>query len=408
MHDLDVPGFLGLLCVMLGAAKLFGVLAGAVGQPAVLGELLAGVIVGKSVLGLVDPSVQVFHLLGELGVVILLFSIGLETDLSALLRVGASASAVAVVGVVLPFALGYALGRVLGMPNLVAVVVGAALTATSVGITARVLSDLGWLNEPEGRVILGAAILDDVIGLIILTVIAGLAGGQGVTPLGVARTTAAAFGFLAAAVLLGRVLVPRALTLWERFTAPGSAATFGLLLATGLGWLAARSGSAEILGAFAAGLLIVGTPQAHDVEAGITRLGRVFVPLFFVTVGAAVDVSVLNPLDPANHRTLLIAAVLTVAAVVGKFAAGYAPFWFEGRKSLIGAGMVARGEVGLIFAELGLSGEVFDEGMFAAVTVVVLATTFLAPPMLRFLCPEPTGPVEPNESEGIEDLATVD
>lgn len=404
MDHLDLPRFLGLLCVMLGAAKLFGYLARAVGQPSVLGELLAGVLVGRSVLGLVDPANPVFHLLAELGVVILLFSIGLETDLKGLLGAGASATAVAVAGVVLPFVLGYGLGRALGLPDLVAVVAGAALTATSVGITARVLSDLGRLQSPEGQVILGAAILDDVIGLVILTVVAGLARGTPVTAAGVARTAAAAFGFLFATVAVGRAVVPRLVALPARSAAPGTPAVLALMLAFGLGWLADRCGSAVILGAFAAGLLVVGTPRAHDVERGVTRLGHFFVPLFFVVMGAEVDVSVLNPADPANHRTLALAGVLTAAGVAGKFASGYAPFWFRGNKAVVGAGMIPRGEVGLIFAQMGRSGGVLDAGQFAALTVVVMATTFVAPPLLKYLVAPAPGGAPPHDSEGIEDL----
>src|SRR3954469_17553340 len=172
MDHLDVPRFLGLLVVMLGTAKLLGALAQRIGQPAVLGELVAGVVLGASALGVIDPKTEILHLLSEMGVVILLFAIGLETDLRQLLRVGGAASAVACVGVALPFALGYAVCHVLGLSNLVAIVAGAALTATSVGITARVLSDLGRLQDPEGQIILGAAVIDDVIGLIILTVVA--------------------------------------------------------------------------------------------------------------------------------------------------------------------------------------------------------------------------------------------
>jgi Kef-type K+ transport system membrane component KefB len=182
-----------------------------------------------------------------------------------------------------------------------------------------------------------------------------------------------------------------------------------LMLAFGLGWLADHVGSAVILGSFAAGLLLVGSPRLHDIEHGVTRLGHFFVPLFFLVVGAAVDVSVLNPLHPANHKTLLVAAVLTCAAVAGKFAAGYAPFWFRGRKSVVGAGMIPRGEVGLIFAEMGREGGALDEGMFAAVTVVVMVTTFMAPPLIKFLAPAPPdGGTEPEpELEGIEDLTTA-
>ena len=198
MDHLTVAQFLGLLVIMLATARLCGALAKAIGQPSVLGELVAGVLLGSSVVGLVDPKVEVVHLLAELGVILLLFAIGLETDLRKLLRVGGASAAVATVGVVLPFALGYGACRVLGLPNLVAIVAGAALTATSVGITARVLSDLGRLQEPESQIVLGAAVIDDIIGLVILTVVAGLAQGEQVTALGVARITGVAFGFLIA------------------------------------------------------------------------------------------------------------------------------------------------------------------------------------------------------------------
>ncbi len=182
MEHMDVPHFLGLLVVMLGAAKLLGFLTTKIGQPAVLGELLAGVLIGKSALGFVDPSNETLHLLSELGVIILLFSIGLETDLKKLLKVGGASAAVALAGVALPFALGYATCRLLGLEALVAIVAGAAMTATSVGITARVLSDLGQMQSEEGQIVLGAAIFDDVIGLVILAVVTGLAGGEPVTP----------------------------------------------------------------------------------------------------------------------------------------------------------------------------------------------------------------------------------
>ena len=181
MEHMSVPHFLGVLVVMLGAAKLGGALAKAVGQPSVLGELVAGVFLGASVLGLVDPKVEAIHLLAELGVVILLFAIGLETDLTKLLKVGGASAAVAVAGVVLPFAMGYGVCRVMGLPNLAAIMAGATLTATSVGITARVLSDLGRLQEPESQVVLGAAVIDDIVGLIILSIVVGLTQGQAVS-----------------------------------------------------------------------------------------------------------------------------------------------------------------------------------------------------------------------------------
>ncbi|MDR3639178.1 MAG: cation:proton antiporter [Isosphaeraceae bacterium] len=406
MEHLDVARLLGTLAVMLGAAKLLGAAALRLGQPAVLGELVAGVLLGSSVLGLVDTHESAIQAMAEIGVVLLLFAIGLETDLRKLVRVGGASALVALVGVALPFALGYLVCRLLALPNLVAIVSGAALTATSVGITARVLTDLGRLQDPESQIILGAAVIDDVIGLVILTVVSELADGQRITPGGVTRITAIAFGFLIATLLLGRFLVPALFRWTEHLKLPGTSIVSAVVLAFGLAWLADRSGSALIIGAFAAGLLLAGTPHVHQVERGISALGHFFVPLFFISVGAAVDVKALNPLDPANHTTLRVGALLIAAAVAGKFAAGFAPWWFRGRKEVIGVGMIPRGEVGLIFAQMGLSGGVLDAGLFGAITMMVLVTTFLAPPLLRVLFKPPTGATT-TAGDGCSDILDV-
>lgn len=400
-----IPQIVGLLAVMLATAKAFGWLAKRVGQPAVLGELVAGVVLGLSVAGLVDPKNEVIHVLAEIGVVILLFEIGLETDLRKLIQVGPVAAVVAIVGVALPFALGYAACRLLGHDSIVAVVAGAALTATSVGVTARVLSDLGRLKEPESQVILGAAVIDDVIGLIILAVVARFTQGQEVTAISVARTMGVAFGFLAGTLLVGSFAVPPLVRLAGHIELPGTPTMFAVVLAFGLAWLAWASGSAMIIGAFAAGLLLRGTPRVSEMERGVAQLGHFFVPLFFVVVGAAVDVRVLNPFDAANRQTLLVGSLLIVAAVAGKFLAGYAPFWFKGNKKVIGVGMIPRGEVGLIFAQLGFAAGVFDRGFFSAVTLMVMVTTFIAPPLLKILFP-PVAGGPPPKIEGIEDLCT--
>jgi Kef-type K+ transport system membrane component KefB len=412
MPHLDIPQFLGLLVLLLGAAKLLGSLARLVGQPAVLGELLAGVLVGASAFGLVnlqdrhDPRNDALHLLAEVGVVLLLFAIGLETDLRKLLRVGGPSAVVALVGVALPFALGYGVCVLLGLGGLIPVVAGAALTATSVGITARVLSDLGRLQEPESQIVLGAAVIDDVVGLIILTVVGGLTAGQDITALSVARIAGVAFGFLAGTLLLGSFVVPPLFKWFSRLDLPGTPTIQAVLLAFGMAWLAHAAGSAVIIGAFAAGLLLNRTPNAHRIETGVAHLGPLFVPLFFVTVGASVDVRVFNPMNPANWPTLQIGGLLIVAAVVGKFAAGHAAFWFKGKKSVIGVGMIPRGEVGLIFAQTGLVSGVFDAALFSAVTLMVMVTTFLAPPLLRLLFP-PKNPGQKRPSpEGIEQMVT--
>jgi Kef-type K+ transport system membrane component KefB len=402
-HSLELTDFLKILVVILGTAKLFGLLAQRIGQPAILGELVGGALLGKSALGLVDPSIEVLHLLSELGIIILLFSIGLETNLASLLKVGRASLAVATVGVVLPFLLGVGVCWILGQDRLVSIVCGAALTATSVGITVRVLSELGHLNDPESQIVLGAAIIDDIVGLVILSVVATLATGGSVTGVGIARISLLAGGFLVVTIVVGRPLLRGLFRLTRKIKPAGSTTIYALLLALGLAWLADKAGSAVIIGAFAAGVLLVDSPRHHEIELGVTRLGHFFVPLFFVCVGAAVDLSALNPLDPARRSTLVFAGLLTVAAVLGKFAAGYAPFWLKARKSLIGVAMIPRGEVGLIFAQMGRSSGVLGEDLFAALTLVVMITTFLAPILLRLIA-HPTGP--PDEV-GIEDLVNT-
>jgi Kef-type K+ transport system membrane component KefB len=393
-----------MLVVMLGVAKVAGYLAQRIGQPAVLGELIAGVLVGRSVLGWVNAEYETIHLLSELGVVILLFAIGLETDMGQLVKVGATSMAVAVVGVALPFALGFAACRLLGLSLVASIMAGATLTATSVGITARVLADLGRLRDPEGQIILGAAVIDDVLGLLILTVVAELAEGREISVFGVVKTTAAAVGFLLGAILIGRLAVPTLFRWAGRIELPGTPTALALIAAFGLAWLADQCGSALIIGAFAAGLLVAAAPQVREIEHGITEIGHFFVPLFFVAVGASVDVRALDPSQPSSRLALATGGVLILAGVAGKLAAGYAPFWYRGNKTLIGVGMIPRGEVGLIFAQTGLASGVFDAGLFGGVTLMVVVTTLMAPPLLKLLLGPAHEPDPQPDADGIEDV----
>jgi Kef-type K+ transport system membrane component KefB len=375
-----VPAVLLLLAALLAGARLLGEAAERVGQPAVLGELLAGVVLGPSVLGVVNPDLPVVHVMAEIGVVILLFQIGLETNLRRLLSVGGTAATVAVVGVAVPFMLGLEAGRLLGLGQLPTLVAAAALTATSVGITARVLSDLGRLQDQESQVVLGAAVIDDIIGLIILAVVARLVAGHSLSAGNIALTTLTAFGFVAGALLVGRLIVPALFRLLARIGSEQAVAMMGLVVAFLLATLADAVGSALIIGAFTAGLVFAPTVHARPIERGVVRLGHFFVPIFFVAVGAAVDVR-----SFLDAKVLLVGGVLIVVAVVGKVIAGFAPFWFRGRKLVVGVGMVPRGEVGLIFAQTGLAAGVLDAGLFSAITAMVMVTTFIAPPALKAL-----------------------
>jgi len=379
MHDTQTfTDVLATLVAVIIATKLAGALAQRVGQPAVLGELLAGVLLGVSALGLIERGDVALSTFAELGVLILLFEIGLHTELRALARVAREATAVGLVGVALPFAGGYGVALLLGLTTLQAIVCGAALTATSIGISARVLSDLGQLHTPEGRVVLGAAVLDDVLGLIILSIVSALAGGAAVSVPAVLRTTFVAFAFIAAALALGRLLAPPVFRVIERIEIAGTLGLFGLAFAFTMAWLADRAGSALIIGAFAAGLVLNSTPQRTLVERATTEIGHFFVPVFFAYVGASVDVRSFG--DPA---ILLVGGLLIAVGIVGKFAAGYAAWWFRGDKRVVGAAMIPRGEVGLIFAQMGLATGVLTVPLFSALTLMVMVTTFVAPPLLQ-------------------------
>ena len=407
-EHLSIEKFILYLLIILVFAKAFGRLAEKIGQPSVLGELLAGVVLSASVLALV-PSTEamvgydVFHLLAEIGVVLLLFEIGLETRLADLIKVGPVSALVAVVGVVLPFVLGYfcviyfqkfaLLSLEAGMVGLVAIVTGATLTATSVGITARVLADLDRLQTKEARIVLTAAIIDDVLGLIILGVVSGIvssfeAGGTGagqITFGSIAFITVKAFGFLAGSILLGRIIAPRIFGFFARIDNSNLVWIMGIAFCLVYSYCSNLFSLAPIVGAFAAGLVLRETDQFKAIEGGVKPVSHFFAPIFFVMVGAAVDVSVFNPFVSENIMVISIALILFAAAVVGKYASGYVVYEKGVRKSIIGVGMIPRGEVGLIFAKIGLVHGVFKTDLFSAVTAMVILTTFIVPPLLKWM-----------------------
>jgi Kef-type K+ transport system membrane component KefB len=384
---MDVGTFFLQLIAIFAAAKIGGELARRVGQPAVLGEMIGGIVVGVSGLGLVEPHEPVIHLLAELGVVLLLFLIGLETDLRKLLSVGGPSTIVAVVGVALPLISGYGVMRFLGSQPIVSLFIGASLTATSVGITARVLSDLGHLGDRESQIILGAAVLDDLIGLTLLSIATAVAAGQRLTAMGVGKTASIAFGFVVAAVVVGSVLAPRLIDLITRFKISKGLLFASLIFALTLAYLADAVGSGLIIGAFAAGLVLARCDKGQEIAREIHDLGQFFVPIFFVAVGAAIDLRTLNPLDPHSRQYLVIGLLLSLVGVAGKVAAGFCATGGGLRRLVIGVGMVPRGEVGLIFAQIGLSSGILSAGLYSSVALMVIITTLVAPPILRALLP---------------------
>jgi Kef-type K+ transport system membrane component KefB len=375
---------IALLAIFV-AAKLSGELAERIGQPAVLGEMVGGIVIGVSGLHLIDAHNPLLHVLAELGVVLLLFLIGLETDIHRLLAVGGASAAVAAAGVVLPFIAGYGVGSWLGYPTTVSVFLGAALTATSVGITARVLSDLGQLKSDESQVVLGAAVVDDILGLVLLSVISAVAAGEKLTVVGVAKVFAVAFGFVVLALVVGSLLAPRLMALVARLRVGKALFFASITFAFALAYVADLAGSALIVGAFAAGLVLAKTDRGRDIEHEVYDVAQFFIPIFFVSVGAAVDLKSLSPFRADTRQFLVIGLLLTAVAIIGKLIAGYAAFGRPLRKLVIGVGMVPRGEVGLIFAQLGLSAGLLSTGLYTSVALMVMVTTFVAPPALRML-----------------------
>ena len=323
-------------------------------------------------------------LLAEIGGILLLFEVGLETDLEELASVGGPALAVALAGMALPFLSGFFLTRALGQPALTAIFVGAALTATSIGITARVLAELKALATREGQIILGAAVADDVLGLVVLAVVSRIAGPGGVDVALVLLATALAVGFLAAALVLGIPLGRWLVGIVGRANVRGVLGAASVAFALLVALAAKKAGSAEIVGAFATGLVLARTNRRQDISRAVKPVVDVFAPLFFVAVGAQVDVALVNPFVAGNRPSLLLALGLTLVGFLGKFAAGFCA-WGKVRRAFIGAGMVPRGEVGLIFASLGKATGMLREGVFVAVVLAVFATTFLAPPLMKRL-----------------------
>jgi Kef-type K+ transport system membrane component KefB/predicted amino acid-binding ACT domain protein len=367
------------ILVVLLAAKLAAEVAERVGIPAVVGEILAGILIGPSVLDLVghDATLEV---LGELGVILLLLDVGLELSLGDLRSVGKSSVSVASIGVVLPVLTGFGVALAFGHSEDTSLFVGAALAATSVGITARVFSDLGALARVEARTVLGAAVADDVMGLVLLTIVVRVVTAGSVSALDIIVIIAVAVAFLVIAVALGTRFGPRLFQLVDRRArGAGTFVAIGLAFTLAFAALADAAQLAPIVGAFAAGVALSGSAPAERMKRELAPVGHLFIPVFFLQIGVNADLSALG--DPT---LLALIGALIVVASAGKIAAGLGLVGGVGDRLLVGLGMLPRGEVGLIFASIGLAEGVLDADLYAAVVAVVLGTTLLAPSLLRF------------------------
>jgi Kef-type K+ transport system membrane component KefB len=369
------------LLIMLVAAKLMGELFERLRQPAVAGEILAGVIIGPSLLGWAAPS-EIISLLAEIGVIFLLFTVGLEIKPASIFKVGKQAAVVAVLGVVAPLLGGWLLMWAWGGTTIEALFVGTAMVATSVGITARVLSGMGLLDAPTARIILGAAVIDDILGLLVLAIVSSMAAGT-VNYVEILTTAGLAIGFTAFVALVGAPVVTRVAPRVERMRSGQGIFVFGLVLCLGLSVAASYIGVAAIIGAFLAGMALAeaaeDNPKIHRQMSGVTEF---LVPFFLVNIGMQLSLGVFR-----SSSVILLSVLVTLVAIGTKlFGCGLGAFKLGMRRAAqVGMGMVPRGEVGIIVAQIGLSLAVIGAELYGVVLFMAVATTVVAPPFLKLL-----------------------
>jgi len=384
---MEVSTFFIHITIILLSARILGEMAAYLSIPSVIGELMAGIILGPSLLGLIEPS-DVIKLLAEIGIILLLFEVGLETDIVRLMKTGVNSTVVALFGVIAPFAFGFCVGYYLfALPFLTSLFAGGTLTATSIGITVRILTDLSKHHSREAQMVLGAAVIDDIIGVILLAFLYDLSLGKGVS----LQHTSQIFVF----IVIFMVLAPTAAKLMagviRRFDSvsqiPGLIPTTVVSLVLFFAWLAHAVGAPELLGGFAAGialsrrfflpmgLAVHAEPAfAHRIEENMKPIIHLFTPIFFVMVGLSLNLKAVNW---GSSFVWIFSAVLLITAVIGKIMGAFFIKEDYYRKWAIGLCMIPRGEVGLIFAELGKSAGIFSEDVYAALIIVIALSTVL-------------------------------
>ncbi|RXZ78926.1 cation:proton antiporter [Paenibacillaceae bacterium] len=370
--------FILKLVLIIVSTKLAGDLSVKLGQPAVLGKLIAGILVGPAVLGLIQTDAFITYF-AEIGVLMLMFIAGLETDMNQLRKNWKSSFAVAIGGIILPFIGGYGLSIMLGLTNTQALFLGLLLCATSVSITVQTLKEMNQLNSREGTTILGAAVVDDVIVVVLLAVMMSLFGTTDVVPIPVMVLKKAVF--FAVVILVGWLVVPFILTFMSKFKVSEAVMSGALIICFGFSYFAESMGVAGIIGAFAAGLAISQTSFQHVVESKVEPIAyTMFVPVFFVSIGLNISFSGLG--DQLLFILLLTPVAILTKLIGGGMGARITGFNFQ-ESLAVGAGMVSRGEVALIIAASGLSAGLLPTQYFTAVVLVVILTTLVTPPLLK-------------------------
>ncbi|KPL00066.1 MAG: hypothetical protein AMJ91_05490 [candidate division Zixibacteria bacterium SM23_73_3] len=390
------------LLIMFAAAKIMGEIFERIKQPTVIGEILAGMLLGPYIFGLIHPlQVETFHVyqvLAEIGVIILLFTIGLHIRVDDILRVGRTSSIVGVLGIILPFFFGYLYTLTMEHTTVEAMFIGAAMVATSVGITARVFADLGILDSRVAKVILGAAVIDDILGLLVLAVVTGVGKGA-ISYVKITLITLEAVGFIFFLIIIGKRLIYRVAPTLNFFKSKNAPFALALLLCLGLSAVASYIDLAAIIGAFMAGMVLAELNAQFRFSAKFESLYDFLVPFFFVVMGTQVDLSVFT-----KFNLIGAALILTLFAILGKLiGCGLGAFNLGFKEaSVVGVGMVPRGEVGMIIASIGLGMGIISTDLYSIVIFMVIATTLLTPPVLAKMISKKF--VKKKEAEKVEEL----
>lgn len=366
------------------AAKIAGELFERMKLPAVLGEILAGVALGPFAFGLIHPS-DTIHSVAEVGAIFVLFHAGLETSPHDLIRVGRKALLVAVAGIVLPFILGFVYIKWHGVTSTEAIFVGAAMVATSVGITARVLADLGVLSTNSAKIILGAAVFDDILGMVLLAIVAGLASPEGLEWIHMVVLVVEAAAFALFMIFVAPRMVKRIQPRVERLSTHNAPLILALALCLFLSWVSAKIGMAAIIGAFFAGMMFADYAPQWNLNSKVTGITEFLAPYFFFAIGSRLDIRLFT------GDVLVAAIIVSILAIISKLAGCGLPMAREGWRTAmqVGVGMMPRGEVALIVALVGLQSQIVSQSTYAIVVFMTAVTTLLAPPMLRYLFPKP-------------------
>lgn len=398
------------LLLMFASAKIMGELFERIKQPAVIGEILAGILLGPYIFGLIDPSqvetFKVYKVLAEIGVIILLFTIGLQTKVDEMMKVGVTSLVVATLGVILPFFFGYLYTLTAEHNTVEAMFIGAAMVATSVGITARVLADLGVLESRVARVILAAAVIDDVLGLLVLAVVAGVGKGA-ISYVTIGLVTLEAVGFILFLIIIGKRVVPLVAPKLDYFKSRNAPFVLAVLFCLGLSAVASFIHLAAIVGAFMAGMVLAEFNIEFRLSLKFESLYDFLVPFFFVVMGTQVDLSVFGKIN-----LIQAALILTIFAILGKLIGCGLGGLTLGLKeaALVGVGMVPRGEVGMIVASIGLGMGAISSDLYSIVIFMVIVTTLLTPPVLAkmiskgFLKKKVENPAEGGEEGKVEEI----